>query len=226
MQVTQTTIGGISTGIRRYTGEYLNHEHEHAQIMFAMQGRMELEIAGRCAFADTSCGMVIPAGVTHGFLASTDVRMFVIDLPAHHDVGQRRSFAVTPACRKSVGLVDAALQLAHVLQAPRVLARRGIALDRLEAALDGALHEAWSTERMAELFFLSAQRFHARLLELTGLTPQTYLRERRFDAAERLLRHGVPLETTAQQVGYRSASALSFALKRDRKIGTRQLRAP
>jgi AraC-like DNA-binding protein/mannose-6-phosphate isomerase-like protein (cupin superfamily) len=215
----------ISAGIRRYTGEYLHHEHEHAQIMFALQGRMELEIGGRCAFADTSCGMVIPAGVKHGFLASIDVRMFVIDLPAHVDIGKKRSFAVTAACRKSVRLADATLQLAQVMQAPRVLARRGIALNRLDAALNGALHEAWSTVRMAQLFFLSPQRFHARLLELTGLTPQTYLRERRFDAAERLLRRGVPLETTAQQVGYRSASALSFALKRDRKTSTRQLRA-
>jgi len=225
MQTTQATIAEISTGIRRYAGEYLNHEHAHAQIMFALRGRMELEIGGRSAFADTSCGMVIPAGVIHGFLASTDVRMFVIDLPAHHDVGQRRSFAVTPACRKSIGLADATLQLAQVLQAPRVLARRGIDLARLDAALEGALHETWSTARMAKLFFLSTQRFHARLLELTELTPQTYLRHRRFDMAERLLCHGVPLETTAQQVGYRSASALSFALKRDRKISTRQLRA-
>lgn len=219
-------VPGISTGIRRYTGEYLNHEHEHAQIMFALQGRMELEIGGRCAFADTSCGMIIPAGVTHGFLASTDVRMFVIDLPAHHDVRQGRSFAVTSACRNSVASADVMLQLAQVLQAPRVLARRGIDLGRLDAALEGGLHEAWSTARMAKLFFLSPQRFHARLLELTGLTPQIYLRDCRFDAAERFLRHGVPLETTAQLVGYRSASALSFALKRDRKTSTRQLRSP
>ncbi|MES2949341.1 MAG: AraC family transcriptional regulator [Pseudomonadota bacterium] len=215
----------IASSIRRYSGEYLHHEHDHGQIMFALQGRMELEIGGRSAFADTSCGMLIPAGVTHGFLATRDVRMFVIDLPAQQLVGPARSFAVTPDCRNSVAWTDASLQLEQLLQAPRVLVRRGIDLAELDTALDTALHEAWSTARMAALFFLSPQRFHARLLELTGQTPQAYLRTRRFDAAERLLRNGVPLETTAQQVGYSSASALSFALRRDRDVGTRQLRS-
>lgn len=214
----------LCCGIRRYGGDYLSHAHEHAQIMFALRGRMELEIGGHAAFADTSCGMVIPAGVVHGFSAAPDVRMYVIDLPAGAGVDRVRRFAVTPACRNGIGRTDVDLQAAQLLRATRVVARRGIDLARLDAALDQALHEPWRTARMAQLFFLSAQRFHARLLELTGLTPQAYLRARRFEQALRLLRQGVPLETTAQQVGYGSASALSFALKRDRALGARQLR--
>jgi AraC-like DNA-binding protein len=210
--------------VRRYNGEYLSHQHDHVQIMFALQGRMDLEVAGHSAFADTSCGMLIPAGVIHGFLASLDVRMFVIELPAQSDAGRVRSFAVTAACRKSVAGLDATLQLAQVLQAPRILARRGIDLAQLDAALKGALHENWSTQRMAGLFFLSPQRFHARLLELTGQTPQDHLRQLRFDAAQRLLHQGLALEATALQVGYSCASALSFALRRDRQVGARNFR--
>jgi len=215
---------GVQSGVRRYNGEYQSHAHDHVQIMFALQGRMELEVAGHSAFADASCGLLIPAGVRHGFLASKDTRMFVIELPSHPDVGRVRSFAVTAACRRSVDGLDATLQLAQVLQAPRILARRGIDLAQLDVALTAALFEVWSTQRMAALFFLSPQRFHARLLELTGQTPQDYLRRLRLDAAERLLRQGLALDTTALQVGYRSASALSFALKRDRQLGARDLR--
>ncbi|MBT3067379.1 helix-turn-helix domain-containing protein [Rhodoferax sp. U11-2br] len=224
MQVNPARFDGVSSGVRRYNGEYQSHAHDHVQIMFGLQGRMELDVAGHSAFADASCGLLIPAGVSHGFLAGPDTRMFVIELPAQEDLGRARSFAVTAACRESVVWGDARVQLAQVLQAPRILARRGIDLAQLDAALTKALFESWSTQRMAALFFLSPQRFHARLLELTGQTPQDYLRRLRLDAAERLLRLGLALETAALQVGYRSASALSYALKRDRQLGARVLR--
>ncbi len=218
-------LGGITSGIRRYSGEYTSHAHDHAQIMFALQGRMVLDVGGHSAFADSSCGLIIPAGTAHGFLAALDVRMFVIDLPDAAEVARVRRFAVTPACRHSVNLTDATLQLACVRQAPGVGLRRGIDLAALNAALQARLNEPWSTQRMAQGFHLSPQRFHARLLELTGLTPQAYVRARRLDRAVVLLRQGVPLETTAQQVGYASASALAFALRRERGESSRQLRA-
>lgn len=210
--------------MRRYDGEHARHTHDYVQIMFALRGRMELELVGHCAFADTSCGMVIPVGVEHGFLTTPGTQMFVLELPNFAGLAKVRRFAVTSACRQAIDQADAVLQLSHILEAPTIALRRGIDLTQLNGALDASLHESWSTARMAGLLFLSPQRFHSRLMELTGQTPQDYLRGRRFDAAQRLLRQGMPLETTALHVGYRSASALSFALKRDRQSSARQLR--
>ena len=217
-------VDTLCSSIRRYRGEHARHAHDYLQIMFALQGRMELEIGGHCAFADTSCGMVIPAGFEHGFSTTPDAQMLVIEHPGLAGVSQVRRFAVTSACRESARLGNMALQLMQVLQAPKILVRRGIDLMQLDDALTARLHEAWNTARMANLFCLSPQRFHARLLELTGQTPQAYLRQHRLDQAEQLLRRGMPLDATALQVGYRAASALSFALKRERNFSTRKLR--
>jgi AraC-like DNA-binding protein len=222
----RSDLAGIEAtwAIRFYSGERMKHEHDYAQIMFALEGRMELEIGGRSAFADSSCGIVIPAGVSHGFEAVRGARMLVIDASSHESISQMRRFAVTPACRQLTGFGNVAQQLTAILHTPKILVRRGIDIAILDRAIDRSLHESWSTARMAALFFLSPQRFHHRLLELTGVTPQTYLRRRRLELAMRLLARGMPLETAALQVGYRSPSALTFALRRDFGVAARKLR--
>lgn len=210
--------------IRAYSGEQTVHSHDYAQVLFAWRGRMDIEVGASADFADNSCGLVIPAGVTHAYVASPDLRMVVMDVPPDRGLDRARRFAVTVGVRALVGHAPADRLLEAILGTPRAGVRRGIALDSLQSALAGALHEPWTTARMAERCLLSPQRFHARLLELIGLAPQAWLRTLRLDEAERLLRRGLTLEATAVRVGYASASALAHALRRDRETGVRALR--
>lgn len=211
--------------IRAYSGEQTVHEHDHAQVLFAWRGRMDIDVGTAADFSDASCGLIIPAGVTHAYAASPDLRMVVVDVPMGRGLDRARRFPVTAGVR---GLVQEAASaerlLAAILGAPRAGVRRGLALDRLQAELVAALHEPWTTARMADRCLLSPQRFHARLLELTGRSPQAWLRTLRLDEAQRLLRRGLTLEASAARVGYASASALAHAMRRDRDVRVRALR--
>ena len=187
---------------------------------------MELDIGGHAAFVDTACGIVIPAGTLHGFLAAPDACLLVLDVPDQAGADRVRRFAVSPAVLQLPANAEAAVRLRAVLDAPRVLERRDLDVQQVRTHVLHALHEDWPTQRMAQLVHLSKQRFHVRWQELTGQTPQKWLRNLRLDAATRALARGDALDTTALCHGYRSASALAYALRRDRKVGARALRAP
>jgi AraC-like DNA-binding protein len=224
MGALQHPLSPITT-LRRYAGEYGAHAHAHAQVLMGVQGCLQLEVAGRASFVDASCGLVIPAGVAHAYRASAPAAMQVIDAPAAMadalGLNRVRRFRLATA----MGSADSAWHtLAAIGGATRMFARRRLDLDRLAALVDAALHEDWPTERMALLCCLSAQRFHVRMRELVRLTPQAWLRQRRLDRASALLRQGLGLEAAALQVGYRGASALAFALRRERGVGARGLR--
>ena len=135
--------------VRSYSGEQTVHSHDHAQVLFAWRGRMDIEIASSADFSDNSCGLIIPAGVTHAYAASPDLLMVVIDVPPRRGLDRARRFAVTPAVRELAAGARAGQLLDAILQTPRVGVRRGIALDSLRASLAGALHEDWTTARMA-----------------------------------------------------------------------------
>lgn len=215
--------------VRRYSGEHAAHHHDgHAQILYALEGRMELEVDGHAAFVDTASGMVVPPGARHAYLAAPHARMLVVDVPLGWGAGaaeRMRRFQVPLAARVAPLDLAVDLRLALVLQAPTLLARRGLDAQAVERQVQAALHEDWPTARLAQLCHLSPQRFHTRWLELTGFTPQAWLRRLRLDRAEQALAQGRSLEATAWACGYRSASALAYALRRERQVGARALRA-
>lgn len=207
---------------RRYVGEYEAHAHDHVQLLLGLSGCLELELDGRAARVEPGTALLLPPGTAHGYHARRAALALVIDAPAQRGLSRVRQLAIDG--RRVLGRTDLGALLGELGAAPRVLARRPLDPDALAEAVDAGLHEPWPTARLAALACLSVPRLHVRWLDATGLTPQAWLRQRRLDRAQALLAAGIGLEATALQVGYASASALAFALRRERGIGTRDLR--
>jgi len=209
-----------ATLVRCYGVDPGCHAHDHSQVLFGVDGSLELEVEGHAAFVDAASGLVVPAGSIHTYQAVRGARVLVLDCAEGPGTDRFRRFAL-PAGWRALGR-DALLE---GLGAARTLQpRRRIDLAALAECIDAAPARPWTVAELADACHLSSQRFRARFAELTGLSPMAFVRMRRLAQAERLLRHGWSLEAVALQVGYASASALSFALRRDRDTGARALR--
>ncbi len=224
MSADHRPVEQADASLRRYVGEYGAHVHAHAQVLVGLNGRLQLELDGRGAYVDACSALVVPAGVAHGYLADSPCHVLVIDSPVCEGLDRVRRFVPPAHWKHTHRAFDAAAAIDEMAGTSRLLLRRPIDLAQLDARIDGELHGAWTTARLAALCKLSPQRFHLRFLELTGLAPAAYVRRRRLDEAQRLLRAGLSLEATALQVGYAGASALAFALRRERGVGARSLR--
>lgn len=207
---------------RRYAGDYEAHAHDHVQLLLGLSGRLELELDGHAACVEPGVALVLPPGTAHGYRAERAALALVIDAPPRHGLSRVRRLAVDG--RRVLGREDLSALLDELAGAPRALPRRALDPVPLAAIVDARLHEPWPTTRLAALACLSVPRLHVRWLDATGLTPQAWLRRRRLDRAQALLGAGRSLEATALQVGYASASALAFALRRERGLGARDLR--
>lgn len=212
------------TLLRHYDAEGGRHAHDHAQVLFGWDGSLQLEVGGRAAHVDVSCGLVVPAGALHAYEAPKPARVLVLDCDAGPATDRLRRFALPADWRR--GPVDRGVLFAALGTAPALKPRRPIDLDALAALVDADLARPWSVAEIAAACHLSPQRLRARFAAIAGMSPLAFVRARRLDRAEALLRHGWSLEAAALHVGYGAASALCAALRRERDTGARALRDP
>lgn len=208
--------------LRRYDREGGVHAHDHAQVLFGVDGVLHLEVQGHSTWVDATCGLVVPAGATHAYRAGRTARVLVLDDLTGPATERVRRFALPPGWRG--GALEAGTLLDTLLGASTIRQRRRIDLDALAERIDADLRRPWTVAELAAACCLSPQRLRVRFAEVLGQSPQAFVRARRLNRAEQLLGRGFPLDAVAAEVGYGSASALSAALRRERHRGARELR--
>ena len=88
-------------------------------------------------------------------------------------------------------------------------------LSRLEAWVDRHLADEIRVEQLAALCAFSVGHFHSRFREMTGITPQAYVQQRRLRHARTLVCHSdLSLSHVASLVGFRDQGSFSRAYRR------------
>lgn len=231
--------GHDQLSIRAYGASHASHAHAHAQVLFGLDGTLELEVEGRGRRIGPGDACHVPAGDRHDFESRTGSRCLVLDSTradwsrcADTPASARRLAALVRFLAESAGSQPApahslAWQFGPLLlleawgePAARRAGVRPIDWKALSAWAAAHWHEATlDVADLARCTHLSPSQFTLRCRQETGLAPMQWLRMQRLAHARQLQRGGLGVAESARRSGYRSPSALTAALRRERLNG-------
>jgi len=221
-----------SITLRRYGPSRGSHAHGHAQVLWTLDGALELELNGRGQRLTAGQGLLIPPGALHDFEAPQGSDCLVLDSADPAWLGRApRPLHVQPVdhlVRFLAASLQQGLPVSQDLAAELLVQAWGPgevrAVLRGGRAIDWADLRRWTQARLAAPLTvadlaarasLAESQFRARCLSATGLTPMQWLRAQRLERARLLRAQGLPVALVAQRVGYDSPSALTAALRRE-----------
>jgi AraC-like DNA-binding protein len=217
--------------VRDYGPSHGSHAHGHFQILVGLEGSLDLEIEGRGLRLGEGEGVVIAPDDRHDFESRAGARCLVLDSPYtawRCALGRpTKPIEVLPLARY--------LSSASALNGPQAQ-RLGPALlleawlprlstpQRSRRNIDWQALADWAQSQtsvplvneLAAKVHLSAAQFSSRCNQELGQSPVQWLRLQRLAQARAWLNSGLGVAQTAQRIGYRSASALTAALRRER----------
>jgi AraC-like DNA-binding protein len=219
-----------SLSLRTYGASPGSHAHDHVQVLVGLAGELEIEVEGRGRRVGTGDALLVACGERHDFHARAGSRCLVLDssMPAW----QR----CAPQPRDAAQVLALATYLERALAAGRPLAAvHGPALlldawgptepGRACRAIDWDALGRWTRARLAQPLtvadlaarvHLSPSQFAARAQQELGMAAMHWVRSQRLALARELRAGGLPVADIARRAGYRSPSALTAALRRDR----------
>lgn len=218
--------------VRNYGAAGGGHAHDHFQILWPLQGCLELEVEGKGVALQVGEALLVRPGDHHDFESRKGSRCLVLD--TSEPVWQYR--AERPPFSRSTSKMAAFLAVALEEKLPLALesgeqllaqswgaapsgsgTRRLVNWNQLGNWAAPRLHERLLAADLADQVHLSESQFRARCVEELGITPMQWLRQQRLQRAQQLRNAGVSVAEASERVGY-SASALTAAM---RKSGSR-----
>jgi len=222
----------------------LHHDHSYHQLVIALSGSAEFEIAGYGGRVDAMHGCLVPSGETHFYEGLGKNQHVVMDFPLHtaaHELerlfDRPRYFTADSSLRLLLGFLDKEQKLwqesadavegmskvflgslyQRLFEQPLALPSPKGRLDlvKLEVYIQQHLSEPLPVTRLAEVACVSPGHFHALFREATGTTPGQYLTQARLERAQDLLRETrFSMSVIAEKVGFSSQSSLTHAFRR------------
>ncbi len=215
--------------VRTYGPSPGSHAHDHFQVLWGLDGKLELEVEGKGTRVAAGEGLVIAPDERHDFESLRGSRCLILDSP---DIGWSSRERV-PQFAKASDLLARFISEAIDQQLPfdagqaaflfaqswgplpnAHRARRGIDWPALSLWIKSRLSRPLSAADLAEKACLSESQFRSRCFEALGCSPMQWVRRLRLEQAQALRAQGLSVAETAKQTGYDSPSALTAALQR------------
>jgi AraC-like DNA-binding protein len=213
--------------------------HDFAQLVLPLSGALLLEVEGRAQRLDPLHAGFIAPGAWHAQCGQTPNRSIILDVdtatlaPAASERLFAHPFApLALAARKLVeymGLMaDGGTAPRSVVQgwapllldtltldAPRPASRALLRLTALQAGIEAAPGQPWTTDTMARYAGMSVSRLHALFREELDTSPHAWLLAQRIArACEWLASTALPIAEIALRAGFSEQSALTRALRK------------
>lgn len=234
-------VTGLS--LRSYGDAPLSHAHGHHQIVLALEGRLEFEVAGKGGMVDTAALAIVAGGERHSCRAEGRNRFLVLDWEDEETADDaaarlldraltRPFFALDPALLPllrflELGIASARIPADESRDWARLLLRRladGEAprsgarprpLSRALAFVEANLARPVTVAEIAGAAMTSPGHLHGLFRRHLGRAPMAYVAERRLERAMAELRRGeAPVAQIALDCGYSDQSALTRAMRR------------
>lgn len=214
--------------VRNYGAAPGGHSHDHFQVLWTLEGCLELEVEGKCVALATGDGLLVRPGDRHDFESRLGSRCLVLDTYdrswERRPLRPERALAASQLAVFLATAMDQNLSIATET-GPYLLAqtwgdawqpkltRRPVNWTDLSAWVSERLAQPLVASDLSDKVHLSESQFRARCLEELGCSPMQLVRRLRLSKARQLRNAGTSVAETAKKVGYASPSALTAALR-------------
>jgi len=223
----------LNLEVRSYSVENPHHDHDFAQWVLPVHGRMEIDVNGHGGYIDHSLAALVAPGSVHSQLTDASSRFLVLDCSSTllesvqmERLAKRIYVPIPAATRRLIEFADL-IGNEQLAAGTTPLATLLVSSFGAESSAESSILQPliarvraypageWNNQAMARVANMSLSQLHQRFRQVFAKSPQAWLTELRINDAQRWLRStALPISDIALRSGFSDQAALTRAMQR------------